>query len=501
MEIMKTPTSCCSISRIGQELDLVGIPDSIVNSLRSWNTVLEPCNDWPTGFRSRRISTPLLENGSPQLGLAELLACRCLREGITPELSPMGLPLGNRCPPTGLPIAKSDDHVLDFVHHHPHGMIAYSRKVDPAILGAQIVRAFPQTLTAFLTASIKRGRQFCDELALILGEPVKFADGNTVPDERDHRIVVTTYFGSAQVYPELEHRRIVIALHAEEAASERGQFVLSRCLNAKLFAFHRLGHQIPQRARAQLVRTVGLHSLVVPKHGRRVRPVVLIERKLRGVSPAAWKRHHRHRLSESIYKALITKNHVRTREIAHFAQQIVTQPQEWGITIPTTVSFGPALRTVLVGANPDHAAHFAERLPSWELYLTGPNASSHPAVIAAPQKNTSVWSPTAAGIVTTPFGLARIDTKWIDVLIWAAADEYGPPLSPHRLAQPLSDDRPLYLLDFLDDYHRMTRDWSRKRARNYLQNEWLPAGVDRQTHRIEAFLDRHDRIQEQFDDA
>ena len=498
---MTPSTFCCSIGRFGQDLDLVGIPESIVNSLRLWNTILEPCNDWPTGFRSRRVSTPLLENGSPQLGLAELLAYRCLQEGITPQLSPMGLSLGQRCLPTGLPISTSDEHVIDFLHHQPHGIITYGRKVDPAILGAQIVHAFPQTRIAFLTASKKRGRQFCDELARILGKPVKFADGNTVSDERDRRVVVTTYFGSTQVYPELEHRQVVIALNAEEAASERGQFVLSRCLIAKLFAFHRLGHQIPQRARGQLVRTVGLHSLVVPKHGRRVRPVVLIERKLRGVSPAAWRRHHRYRLSESIYKALITKNHVRTREIAHFARQITTRPQEWGISIPTTVSFGPSLRTVLVGANPDHAAHFAEQLPSWELYLTGPNASLRPAATAASQRNTSVLSLTAAGMITTPFGLAAIENKWIDILIWAVGDEYGPHLSPYRLAQPLTGERPLYLVDFFDDYHRMTRQRSRKRARNYVRNEWFPAGVDPHNHRMKAFLAHQDRLREQFDVA
>lgn len=498
---MKAPTSCCSIGRIGQELDLGGIPDSIVDSLLTWGTILEPCNDSPQGFRSRRVSTPLLEHGSPQLGLADLLTYCCLREGIIPHLSLMGRPLGKRCATNGLPIATSDEHVLDFVHHHPHGMITYGRKVDPAIVCAQIVHALPETPMAFLTGSKGRGRQFCSQLTSILGRPIVFADANTAPDERDQLVAVATFYGSQQVYPELEHRRLVVVLDAEEATSEQGQFALSRCLGANLFAFCSLGRHVPPRARDRISRTFGFYSVAVPKHGQRLRPVVTMERKLSGVSPASWQRNHNQGNSESIHTACITKNHVRTRQIARSAQHILQQPQAWGIAVPTSPSFGPALRVVLVAADPAHAARFAKQLPSWSLYLQGPMAAKHPAVVANPQQYTSVWSPIAPGIITTPFGLATINNKWIDILIWAVGDEYGPAISPYRLSQPLTDERPLYLLDFLDDYHRLTRQRSHKRARNYARNEWLPAGVDPHTHRIKSFLAHHDRVREQFDVA
>lgn len=498
---MITGSKAGSIGRNGQELDLVGIPDSIVDSLLSWRTTLEPCDDSPQGFRNRRVSTPLLEHGSPQLGLADPLTYLCLQAGIKPRMSSMGRPLGKRCTPNELPVPTQDDHVLDSLDRQPHGIIEYGRGVDLATLSAQIVNALPETPMAFLTGSKGRGRQFCSQLTSILGRPIVFADANTAPDERDQLVAVATFYGSQQVYPELEHRQLVIVLDAEEAVSEHGQFVLWRCLNAKLFGLHPLGRQVPPWARDRIARTFGFYSVAVPKHGQRLRPVVTMERKLNGVSPASWQRNHDQGNSESIYTACITKNHVRTRQIARFAQRILKQPQDWGISVPTSPSFGPALRVVLVAADPAHAARFAKQLPSWSLYLQGPMAAKHPAVVANPQQYTSVWSPIAPGIITTPFGLATINNKWIDILIWAVGDKYGPALSPYRLAQPLSDERPLYLLDFFDDYHRMTRDWSHKRARNYVRREWLPAGVDPHTHRIQAFLAHHERDREQFDVA
>jgi hypothetical protein len=270
------------------------------------------------------------------------------------------------------------------------------------------------------------------------------------------------------------------ALHAGEegrGALEATTTVARGCLGhaarARVYGLLPLDAS-PSPLEADLLRAVfGFEEAVLPRHGHRERPVVVLRHPVRGGVPLP-----PGLAGVPLQRRGVWQHPIRNRRVARLAAACAAGTAH-EVLGPAAADAVPGV--VLLAGNVEHGIALAARLPEDWLLIA---SDVHEAGLSREQVRRlhRPVSPFRAGplyAVATPAVLANLDLSCAGVLVRADAGVGPPPLAPAQLIE-LDDGpaRPLLLVDFDDRHHPTLRRRTRLRRQAYTERGWLAPGVD-----------------------
>ena len=345
-------------------------------------------------------------------------------------------------------------------------LVRFGDGVDPLDLVAQLVAAYRHVHVVVLVRSQGEGAALRRHLleAGVSAETVSFCTLGTsgmAGLERAGLVLVVHALHSTWADP-------LTALPAPPAwPSDRPPAVglMDRLIglprDAVVVGFLPRGRATSAFERARLWELYGPDELVVPAHGKVVRPVAVATHRVElgcqtpvgaddlAVKKALW--HHR----------------VRNRRLATLARAFACGNAALitsyvGVAVGSTAGVPRSVLVLCEGV--DQAVAISKHLPNWPI-VTGLDCDAGGTAVAG------------SVAVATALGVGKLAGGGFDVVVRADPGRGLPPLPPGWLDSPTSC--PLLVVDVSDTGHCLAAVWSRQRRRAALAAGWRVAGADR----------------------
>jgi hypothetical protein len=383
-----------------------------------------------------------------------------------------------------------DRTLLDAVRAHDRALLRHGPGVDPALLVAEVARAWPDLTVTVAVARRADAWRLGRALRGLLPD-VSVVTGQNGPAEVG-RVVAVTFaaMGHSARYRLPGYRMfdvswldIVMVPDALEATSQVARGCLGHAARARVYGL------LPRDARpsplqGDLLRAVfGFEEAVVPRHGYRERPVLVLRHPVRGgmeLPPGL--------AGVALQRRGVWQHAVRNRQAARIAAAFAAGTAQ-AVLGPDAADALPG--AVVLASNVEHALALAARLPE-EDWLLIASLDTHETGLTAGQvrrlnRPVGPFQPTAFRTITTPAVLPHLD--WPGVLVRADGGVGLPALATEQLTE--RDDgptRPLLLVDFDDRRHPQLRRRARLRWQAYAERGWFAPGTDPVQARVERFL-------------
>jgi hypothetical protein len=383
-----------------------------------------------------------------------------------------------------------DHTLLDAVRHHDRALLRHGPGVDLALLIAEVALAWREKTIAVPVARRADARGLGRALRALLPD-VSVVTGQSCPAEVG-RVVVATYTGLGHTARyrlpgyrmfDISWTDILVVPDALSATTTVARAWLGHAARARVYGLLPLDAR-PSPLEGDLLRALfGFQEAVLPRHGHRDRPVVVLGNPVRGGMPLP-----PGLAGVALQRRGVWQHPVRNRIAARIAAACAAGTAQ-AVLGPAAADAPPGV--VVLAANAEHALALAARLPDWLLlasldtHETGLTAGR----VSLLNRPVSPFAATAFRTITTPAVLPHLD--WPGVLVRADGGGGGglPPLAPAQLIEP--DDgpaRPLVLVDFDDRHHPQLRRRARLRRQAYAERGWFAPGVDPVQARVEQFL-------------
>jgi hypothetical protein len=373
---------------------------------------------------------------------------------------------------------------LDAVRLHERSLVRYAGSVvDPALLVAQVALAWPDHSMVVVVKRVEEVRTLRQRLHRLVPGVVGIS-GDDLPPYVG-RIVVATidYFYQRAVNP--SNRDILVAYNAHEFVGQAHWWCLAGYFEkARLCGFLDSDVELAPAESDVLRQLFGFTETMVPAHGRRTRPVVLLDQPCHGtvrLSPET--------SAYELKRAGIWHDPARNRMVARLAKNLAKSGGK--LSGPLADHFAERHpRVAVVVENLEHAAALRGFLPDWPLAAANNiwrRGLAFPGRLGQmPLKQG--WRPSPRAIVTFE-GLRQLNVSAIDVVVRADGGPGALPIELDRLTIPADRSaNPLVLVDLADRAHPLLRKWVRSRRDAYHKRGWYGIGVDPVQERVQAFL-------------
>jgi hypothetical protein len=383
-----------------------------------------------------------------------------------------------------------DRTLLDAVRRHDRALLRHGPGIDPALLVAQVARAWPGLTVTVPVARRADAWRLGRALRGLLPD-VSVVTGQGGPAEVGRVVVATfTALGHTARYRlpgyrmfDISWTDILVVPDALSATATVARGWLGHAARARVYGLLPLGAK-PSPLQEDLLRAVlGFEEAVLPRHGHCERPVLVLGHRFTGGVPlppglagvalqrrGVWQHPIRNRIATRLAAAC-----------AAGTAQAVLGPAAAGIT--------PG--AVVLAANAEHALALAARLPEdWLLLASDVHEEGlTPEQVRRLHRPVSPFRAGPLYAVATPAVLPNLDLSCAGVLVRADGGVGPPPLAIEQLAEP--DDgpaRPLLLVDLDDRHHPTLRRRARLRRQAYAVRGWFAPGTDPVQARVEQFL-------------
>jgi hypothetical protein len=364
-----------------------------------------------------------------------------------------------------------DTPALELVRRHDRGLIGYDPgHVRPAVLIAQVARAWPRLKLVVVATRVNDARQMRDELSQGLGKVALFT-GQHNP-ARGSRVVVATYSCLGVGAIGIEHRDVYIATNPSEIFAttyDCGFEGLRHLERGRAYGLLADDVVVAPFQRSLMTALFGFERVHVPRHGHHDLPVdVAFSRVGGGQRPpdsrddlvilrqGVWQHPLRNRRVAALFTALGAKDETPLRE--RFPD------------VAGQVRGRPGGRVGLLVEGVEHGLALARLLPGVPL-VTGPDvwkeglSPGQVQLLKAGKK-----AKDRGRAIVTSTGLAHAGR--FDVLVRADGGTGLPPLPQAQRAVANGDDTRLLLVDCDDRHHPVLRQRSRQRRDAYAGAGW-----------------------------
>lgn len=387
-----------------------------------------------------------------------------------------------------------DRVLLDAVRRHGQALVRLGAGVDPALLVAQLARAWPTKTLAVAVATREDARRLGRALRAFLPD-VSVITGQTSPAEVAP-VVVTTYPGlghTARCRPpgprlyDLSWLDVVVCVDALAATGNLAGECLSHAHRARLVGLLPADAKPAPLESDLLACLFGFHEICVPRHGHRERPVRVVRYPIpEGAElPASLE-------GLPLKRRSLWHHALRNRKVARVADALYRGD---AATVREMLGGGATpdapCGVVVVTEGVEHALALAPLLPDWPLGAGGHvhEGGLSPAQLARLHRPPDPFGTGPRRAILTSACLADADLAGVDVLVRADGGVGLPPLDERKLVEPdAGPERPLLLVDFQDRHHPRLRRRSRLRREAYAERGWLAPGADPERARVERFL-------------
>lgn len=486
--------STCAVSLAPEDLQRLGGDITVPKR--------EAVADQTHGYDVREVQESLLTSGRmPNAGLIDVLSLRALKRGYR---------LAEICESSisTLPEPADVDQVdypawVRFVHREHRGLVKVPGQFDIAVLIANLVVAYPTARIMFLgrinnlkpvyarlLRLVPQETRREKQLAFVRnGRTLRLTEENDVP-----RVIFCTPMAAADL--DSEKCDIVVIDDAFECMHETMQWPLVQVDGKfRLFGILRRDRKPKPYEKARIHQVFGFRQLDLMDGGRVRRPVHFAWIRHAGQAPAGsvitTPAIGNRRSIESVDpQEAYVHNHKRNEQISRLAKKLRTgaplresrfkdirrwlngrESQQRGVTV--------------VVEHLDHAIQLARKLDNWPIIAAAKNnlhnlsKSTKRRIIARPQQ----WLPCQIVVADEGWTCGGFHS---DVVIWAAGG-VAITLPEFWTFTRNSADRPLLVIDFLDDFTEATRKWSYQRRHDLIRRDVFRVGTSAVIGRIHQF--------------
>jgi hypothetical protein len=402
-----------------------------------------------------------------------------------PRLSPLPPP-DERASALGV----LDRPLLELVRQQARGLILYdANKVDPSMLVAQLIWAWPNLRIALVTKCIDDARILRDRLRE-LGIDAVAATSRNIPSKVG-QVAVSTPVSLAEEAINVACLDVVVAMDAVQATGKKLMECLCHAEKARLYGLLPDDYCPSPLETDQMARLLGFSEAVVPQHGYCERIVQTATIPNYGGAPLPLTAD-----LVDLYRSGLWRHERRNRSIARLARSF----REASSGLNTALRCGAEV----VGDKPnsgalvlveivEHALALAAKLPDWGL-IVGPDvyeeglSAAQRCRLHTPETSETPFVAGPLYAIVTAAALGVVDLARVGTLIRASGGGL-PPLAKGDLAVYGSAAvSRLLLVDFADRHHPLLRRQSRLRHQAYVELGWFGAGVDPMDARIDRFV-------------
>jgi hypothetical protein len=418
-----------------------------------------------------------------------LAAAGCAVRTLMGAAAPLPEPRVLRLTPPLTNVEALDHALLRCVGRHERALVRYEpAAVDPARLIVQLRLAWPDLALAVAVARDGEAHALRDRVARFLPDAVAVT-GRDRP-ARVGPVVVATYGGLAHTPVALEHRRVVVALHAVEAVGEVPRYCLGHALRARLYGLLPRDARPAPHDRDLVSALFGFEEVSVPRHGCQARGVEVVRVRFGGGEPLPAG------LDLPAVKRLGLWQHpLRNRLVARLADLLGRADRDaLRARFPAVAAALPAVpgpRVLVLVETVGHGLEIARRLPGWPLVA---EADVWPGGLSGAERDVlrrgreALAAPLPCAVLTSA-ALTPARLVEADAVVRADGGTGLAPLPGEDIPHGgTCCPRPLLLVDLDDRHHPELRRRARRRREAYAARGWFGPGVDPARARVERFL-------------
>lgn len=460
------------------------------------------------GLTAQKVRKSLLKPRQRAINGGRDLAVRAPNAGLRPALVELAARKGfaiefvrstqvNSLPEPQL-MSLGYPTMAKFVHQTPLGRIMRHLDVDDADILADLARAFPHTKIVALDPKCEPLKVACRKLRKAKiscdwtsgDRPLnRTVDG----DVEQPQVLLSTPTEVSSI--DFEQTDIVVVLDARTAGHERMQMALSQMdARFRLYGLDLL--ELPQNAslRDTQFSVFGPEVLNIYEGNLATRNLQVAFLRVEGpqlkdsldVADVFWK--------------CIWGNERRNRRIANVAKAmrdgnpaLLKKGQDQSLRTHLKQHSGRPMNVVVLVERPLHAEALSEKLDDWPVDIDQKSLFRLNQRFWKRVQNLAGRHDRRGRIVLTDFeGLSK-STHDPDVVIWAGGGRLGSPIPEAWATAPAGSERPLLIVDFLDDFHPEAQKMRKSRRADYFANEIYPVGTDAAYGRTLKFLAQRPR--------
>ncbi|MCA9045179.1 MAG: hypothetical protein KDA69_12710, partial [Planctomycetaceae bacterium] len=395
-----------------------------------------------------------------------------------------------------------------FVAEQSRGLIRMSRSGSPAEVVADVRVAFPSSRILVLGRVLPL-RELQEAIPKLLslqmpstGGPIELVSDSErlqIQDEDDYpKLLLSTPIAAADL--DSEKCDIVILLDALHCTHKTMQNVLAQVdARFRLFGFVDANRTLKPYEQAKLYQVFGFNQIDLMNRGRVRRPVHYAMVRQGGAAPrnSVWMKPTvpgRRPVASVNSLAAYTHHHARNDVICRLAKALRA-----GITLNNkkyrdirrwlSIRNRNSLNVTIAVDRLDHGIQLGKRLPDWPIYA-GNNNNLHdlsPQIRHRIKTDPKQWLPGDQQIVVAQEARA-FGGNHSDVVIWASGGKTASTIPASWMFSQSDPDRPMLIVDFLDDFAPTAKHWSKRRFHHLKSRDIFRVGTSVSDGRIERFL-------------
>jgi hypothetical protein len=390
--------------------------------------------------------------------------------------------------PTELPAPRLDDldaidavdtPVLDLVRTMDRGLIRYAaRDVEPAILIAQIVLAWPKAKIVVVATRVSEAIDLRRKLRELLGKVTLFT-GNHHPAQGS-RVVVATPNRLGDGAIAIEKRDIYITTNPEQIISSPSSDCnqaypegIKHLRRARLYGLLADETSVAPWQQSWMTALFGIDRVHIPCHGHHDLPVDVIFSRIHG-----GERPQSNKVDVVLKRRGIWHHHLRNRRVCALFQALARKKidvlEEKFAEIAAHLHGRSWKRVGLLVESVEHGLVLARQMPDVPL-IAGSNVWTEGLStedLQLIEKGREKCKKRRA--IVTMEGLACAAN--FDVIVRADGGTGLPALPEQYQMVANGEDTRLLLIDFKDEHHPVLAKWSRQRRKAYVASGWHVAG-------------------------
>lgn len=395
-----------------------------------------------------------------------------------------------------------------FLSDHPRGLIRMPRSCSPAEVVADVRTAFPSSRTLIL-GRVQALRQLQGELPKLLSLRMASSDEQIAlvsdgerfspPDNEDFpKLLLSTPIAAADL--DSEKSAIVILLDALHCTHAKMQNVLAQVdARFRLFGVVDANRKLKPYEEARLHQVFGFNQIDLRSQGRIRRPVHYAVVRQGGDAPrkAVWIKPNvpgKQPMASVDSLAAYTHNHARNDTICRLAKGLrfgrpVNNKKHRDIRRYLSDRNRNQLNVTIAVDRLEHAMQLGKRLSDWPI-IAGSNNNLHNISSQIRQRiktDPKQWLSGEQQIVVAG-GARTFAGNHSDVVIWASGGTTAAAIPASWMFSQSDPDRPMLIVDFLDDFAPAAKDWSIRRFRHFKSRDIFRVGTPASIGRIERFL-------------
>ena len=396
-----------------------------------------------------------------------------------------------------------------FLSDHPRGLIRMPRSCSPAEVVADVRAAFPSSRILIL-GRVQALRQIQAEIPKLLSlrmtssveQIALVSDGERFfppPENEDFpKLLLSTPIAAADL--DSEKCDIVLLLDARHCTHGTMQNVLTQVdARFRIFGFVHATRELKPYEQARLHQVFGFSQIDLMSRERVRRPVHYAKVRQGGDAPqnAVWMKPTvpGRRPAASINSlAAYTHHHARNATICRLAKALrfgspLNNSKFRDIRRWLGDRCRDQLNVTIAVDRLDHAIQLGKRLPDWPI-IAGSNNNLHdisPQIRRRIKTDSKRWLPGDQQIVVAEEAKS-FGGNHSDVVIWASGGTTVATIPAAWMFSQSAPDRPMLIVDFLDDFAQAARDWSVRRFRHLEARDVFRVGTPTAIGRIKRFL-------------